>query len=453
MSNVTKKLDYDLFEYIVALNCTVNDLYTTTVVDVLKPEYINNLHIRDYLNIIFDFYKTHQTLPNATEIKTYLNTDELKTSYKDVVRKFATLDTVYNFDELIVNTQQFLKEKAVYAAVKSTVNTFTEDSGSQDTEEIFKLFDEACNISLVDNLGFDYFNRIDDHIADLKLVDNFIPTGYPWLDKMLGGGWLEGGRALYMFQGATNVGKSIVLGNCASKLLERGKTVVVISLEMPESLYCKRISSQLSRIPFASLKADTEQLSRYLNSFKQRNPSSRLIMKEFPPSSINANTIKAFIKKLITKMHIKPDAIVLDYLTLLMAITPTGSMYSDGKSIAEEVRALTYPQNFGCPIISAGQINRTGMAESNPELDKTGESIGIPQTADAVFSLWQTEAEKELGILNFGIRKSRFGVNFGKRAFRIDYDTLAIDEMEDVFSNTDSIQATDNLLDRLSKKK
>jgi hypothetical protein len=128
-------------------------------------------------------------------------------------------------------------------------------------------------------------------------------------------------------------------------------------------------------------------------------------------------------------------------------------MYSDGKSIAEEVRALTYPQNFGCPIISAGQINRTGMAESNPELDKTGESIGIPQTADAVFSLWQTEAEKELGILNFGIRKSRFGVNFGKRAFRIDYDTLAIDEMEDVFSNTDSIQATDNLLDRLSKKK
>jgi hypothetical protein len=125
MSNVTKKLDYDLFEYIVALNCTVNDLYTTTVVDVLKPEYINNLHIRDYLNIIFDFYKTHQTLPNATEIKTYLNTDELKTSYKDVVRKFATLDTVYNFDELIVNTQQFLKEKAVYAAVKSTVNTFT----------------------------------------------------------------------------------------------------------------------------------------------------------------------------------------------------------------------------------------------------------------------------------------------------------------------------------------
>ena len=85
-------------------------------------------------------------------------------------------------------------------------------------------------------------------------------------------------------------------------------------------------------------------------------------------------------------------------------------------------------------------------------MDKSGESIGIPQTADAVMMLWQTEAEKELGILNMGIRKSRFGVNFGKRAFKIDYDTLAIDEMEDVFSNTDSIQETDDMLTRLGKK-
>lgn len=176
-----------------------------------------------------------------------------------------------------------------------------------------------------------------------------------------------------------------------------------------------------------------------------------MIVKEFPPSSINSNHIKAYIKKLINKLKIKPDAIVLDYLTLLIANIQSGSMYSDGKSIAEEVRSLTYPQNFGCPIISAGQINRSGFGDANPELDKTGESIAIPQTADAVFSLWQTEAEKELGILNFGIRKSRFGVNFGKRAFKIDYDTLAIDEMEDVFGNTDAIQDTDNILEKLKK--
>lgn len=447
----SKKIDYDLFEYIIAFNCTFNDLYTATIIDNLKLEYLNNLKIRNYLKIIFDFYQIHQSLPNHTEIKTYLITDELKESYKDVVLKFKTLDTEYNLDELIVNTEKFIREKGVYHAVKATVNKFTSDDENKNTEEIFQLFDSACNVSLVDNLGFDYFNNIDEHIRSLTITDNYIPTGYTWLDKMLGGGWLEGGRALYLFLGATNVGKSIVLGNIAAKLLLQGKTVVLFSLEMPENLYAKRISSQLSRIPFALLKSEAENLHKYLYNFKNKNPQSRLIIKEFPPSSITVNNLKAFLKKLYQKQKIKPDAVVLDYLTLMLALQHTGSMYEDGKAIAEQVRSLSYPQNFGCPFISAGQINRAGFGESNPELDKIGESMGIPMTADAAFSLWQTSAEKELGILNMGIKKSRFGVNFGTRAFRIDYDTLAIDEMEDIFANTDSIQDTDNTLTRLSK--
>jgi len=451
MSDTPKKLDYDLFEYVIAFNCSFNDLYTTTVVDILKLEYLGNIHIRNYLNIIFDFFQSHQTLPNATEIRAYLCTDDLKDSYRDVVTKFKTLDTSYNIDELIINTEQFIKEKAVYAAVKSTINKFTEDNGTKNTDEIFQLFNNACNISLIDSLGFDYFNQIDKHIEDISQVDKFIPTGYRWLDKALGGGWLEGGRALYMFTGATNVGKSIVLGNVAAKLLEQGRTVVIISLEMSETVYCKRIDSQLSRIPFATLRQETENLKTYLNVFKERNPESRLIVKEFPPSSINANHIRAYLKRLKQKLKVEPDAVVLDYLTLLTAINQSDSMYSDGKDIAEQIRALTYPVNFGCPFISAAQINRAGMSEVNPELDKTGESIAIPQTADAVISLWQTEAEKELGILNMGIRKNRFGQNFGKRAFKIDYDTLAIDEMEDVFTNTDSMQKTDDMLKTLSK--
>jgi replicative DNA helicase len=451
MSEIVKKLDYDLFEYIIAFNCTFNDLYTTTIIDIVKPEHISNLNIRAYLNIIFDFYRSNQALPTATEIRTYLSTDELKDAYRDVVLKFKTMDSVYNFDELIVNTQQYIKEKAVYLAVKSTVNTFSSDS-PKDTGEIFKLFNDACNISLIDDLGFDYLNKIDEHIADIKVVDRFIPTGYTWLNRMLGGGWLEGGRALYMFMGATNVGKSIVLGNVAKKMLEIDRVVLLITLEMSQLVYSKRISTQLSRIPFAKLRAETDALATYLKKFKEEHPNSRLIVKEFPPSSITPNNIKAYVKQLVNKMKVKPDAVVLDYLTLLLANTQSGSMYSDGKAIAEQVRALSYPQNFGCPIITAGQINRSGFGEANPDLDKSGESIAIPQTADASFSLWQSEAEKELGVLNCGIRKNRFGVNFGKTAFKIDYDTLAIDEMGDVFSNTESVQQTDDILSRLNKK-
>lgn len=447
------KIDSKLYEFIIALNCSINETYIATVSDVLKPEYITDADVRAYLNIVFGFYNKHQKIPNSTEIKSYLDNDDLKNSFRNVVAKFKTLDTEYDLDELIANTEQYIKERAVYHAVKDTVNTVTNSDTKIDTSAILAKFQNACGISLVDNLGFDYFNSIEEHIHDISVLDRFIPTGYKWLDKMLGGGWMEGGRALYMFMGATNVGKSIVLGNSATKLIEQGRTVVVISLEMSEKIYSKRVSSQLSRIPMAALKHESDNLRKYLNNFKSKNGTSRLIIKEFPPSSITINNIRSFLKQLRQKKGIKPDAVIIDYLTLMLAVNPLGSLYSDNKAVAEQVRALSYPEFFGCPFISAGQLNRTGMTEASPGLESTSDSVGIPMTADACISLWQTEAEKELGILNFGFKKNRFGPNFGAQAFKIDYDTLAIDEMEDVFSNTESIQATDSMLERLSKVK
>jgi len=446
------KLDYELFEYILAYNCTIDEVFTATVIDDLDLNYISNTHIRNYLGIIFDFFQQRQVLPNATEIRSYLSTQDLKDSYKKVVLRFKTLDTKYNYDDLICNTEKYIKERAVWKAVKKTVNDYSDDSTENNIAETFELFNNACNVSLVDDLGFDYLESIDEHIKNLCVDEKYIPTGYRWFDKMLGGGWLEGGRALYMFLAGTNVGKSIFLGNIATKLLEQDKKVLVVSLEMSQEIYSKRISSQTSRIPLKLLREESEQLKLHLKQVKKNNPNAKLIIKEFPPSSISTNTLKAYIKKLINKKKFKPDAIVIDYLTLMLAANPAGSMYEDGKKVAEQARALSYPQFFGCPVISAGQLNRTGMAEANPELDKTGESVGIPQTADAIFMLWQTEAEKELGLINCGIRKSRFGVNFGATAFKIDYDTLAIDEMEDVFGNN-ALVDMEGVLDRLNSDK
>ena len=95
------------------------------------------------------------------------------------------------------------------------------------------------------------------------------------------------------------------------------------------------------------------------------------------------------------------------------------------------------------------QANRNAYDEANPSIDTTGESIGIPQTVDFQASIWSSEAEKELGVINMGLQKSRFGPCHGKRAFRIDYDTLVITEMEDAFGNTDELRSIDTALDQL----
>ena len=43
--------------------------------------------------------------------------------------------------------------------------------------------------------------------------------------------------------GPTNVGKSIFLSNIATTAASEGKNVLVVSLEMSEMIYCKRITS------------------------------------------------------------------------------------------------------------------------------------------------------------------------------------------------------------------
>jgi len=445
------QIDWEFYEYIIAYNCTFEDTYVAAVIDVLKLKYVSNSNIRAYLKIIFEFYRTHSKLPSSTEIKSYLNSDDLKKSFKDVILHFQGLDKDYNQEELLSNTERYLKERAVFHAVKDTVDDVTgNDNPELDTGAIYGRFEDACNLSLVDDLGFDYFNEIDRHISDLHTIDNYISTGYDWLDKMLGGGFLQSGRAIYAFAGATNSGKSILLGNLAGNLVMQNECVVIITLEMSEMVYAKRVSSKLTDIPLGSLKQESDQLKATIIEMQHKYPGAQLIIKEFPPNSINSNNIKAYLNKLTQQRKIRIGAVVIDYLTLLQANMVTGNMYSDGKGVAEQMRALTYPMHFGCPFITACQSNRKAYDEANPGIDTTGESIGIPQTVDFQASIWSNEADKELGIINVGLQKSRFGPNFGKRAFKIDYDTLVISEMDDVFGSTDEIDSVDTALGRLS---
>lgn len=450
MSENSFRLDLDLFEYVIAYNSTFNEVFLATIVDYLELHYLENINVRQYLGIIFDFYSKHQKIPNNTEIRLYLNTDELKNAVKSVLTKFKQLDNSYNIDELIKNTETFIQERGVFHAVKDTINEITNDN-KVDTHIVYKRFEDACNVTLIDDLGLDYLDEIDRHCKDLVTIEKRISSGFPWLDKMLGGGFLESGRAVYNFVGATNSGKSIFLGNLAANILEQNRCVVIISLEMSEMVYAKRISAKMSGISGHELKDRISDLKSFASNYRSYNPGAKLIIKEFPPNSITVNHIRSYLKRLERKKNLKIDCIVLDYLTLLKPSESKNSMFSDGKTTAEDIRALSYPQNFGCPIITAGQTNRQGYDE-NPTIATTGESMGIPQTMDFQAVVWATDSDKELSIIHLGIQKSRFGPNRGTRAFSIDYDTLSLSEADLAFgSDPDELDSISDSLDILGK--
>lgn len=86
----------------------------------------------------------------------------------------------------------------------------------------------------------------------------------------------------------------------------------------------------------------------------------------------------------------------------------------------------------------------------------TKNSIGLAATCDVICSLWQEEEDRELGIINMGFQKNRFGPNFGSAAFKCNYNTLTLKETSsDYFASDDSSQdsiqnaerALNNLID------
>ena len=415
------KLDLDYFENILIYKSLTDSGYLASIADFVKPEYFKNKSIASIFNIIKEFSENRNKLPTATEIKSYLVSDEQKESFKELVKSFSDIDNTLDKDELYDNTEQFLKEKAVYHTMLNVAEDVS--SGKVDTSVVLDKFEKSCNINLVTDLGLDFYGDVDKLIDDLNSVERYVPSKWEWLDNCLGGGFLEAGKALYVFAGETNIGKSIFLGNIASNIAEEGKNVLLVTLEMSELLYARRICSNVTKIPMKELAQNSASIKHGM-----RNEDGKIFIKEFPPATITANQLKAFIKK-FEEQGIKLDAIVLDYLNLMHSTVGNNS-YERIKHVTEQVRAMSYL--FNCPIISATQLNRAGFDTDNPDLATISESIGLAATADAIISIFQNEEDRGIGVIRLGMMKNRYGPRGNTQAMRIDYSTLTIEQADDI---------------------
>jgi len=415
------KLDLDYFENILIYKSLTDSGYLASIADFVQPEYFKDKAIASIFNIIKEFSEKRNKLPTATEIKSYLVSDEQKESFRGLVKSFNDIDKTLDKEELYDNTERFLKEKAVYHTMLNVAEDVS--SGEVDTSVVLDKFEKSCNINLVTDLGLELYSDVDKLIDDLNSVERYVPSKWEWLDNNLGGGFLEAGKALYVFAGETNIGKSIFLGNIASNMAEDGKNVLLVTLEMSELLYARRLCSNVTKIPMKELADNTPSIKQAMN-----DQGGKIFIKEFPPATITANQLKAFVKK-FEEQGIKLDAIVLDYLNLMHS--PVGNnSYERIKHVTEQVRAMSYL--FNCPIISATQLNRAGFDTDNPDLATISESIGLAATADAIISIFQNEEDRGIGIIRLGMMKNRYGPRGMTQAMRIDYSTLTIEQADDI---------------------
>jgi len=433
MDKNTAKLDLDFYEKVILYNCIFDNGYLASVIDYIKDDLFSDKDIKSVVGIIKDFYIKRGEVPSLNEIKTYLSDSNLKESYKNALIKMKEFDgTKFNREELYENTETFLKQKLVFNTLLEAAENH--DNGKLDASELLVKMEQAVGINLSPSLGLNLLENVDHFIEELSKNESKISTGWKWLDNKISGGFLESGKALYIFIGETNVGKSIFLGNIAANVALQGKTALVISLEMSEIMYGMRFASKLTKIPMFELKTDFDNLKEQLEDVRKQNNKSKILIKEFPPSTITPFQISAYLKKL-SQRGIKVDCLVLDYLNLLSS--PSGdTMYERIKHISEQLRAISYTHKV--PIISASQIVRSSFSKEAPSLEAISEGISLANTADCIFNIWQSDEDKENGYINMGVAKNRFGPNFGSTLLKIDYTTLTLEE-EDIQNETDEL--------------
>ena len=386
---VTPKLDLDYFENVLLLNALTNQEYLSSIVSYLDPSFFADKSIGRIVGKVVEFFNERGSVPTITELKARLTTEEDKKALSDVKPKLGQLDTKYNKEELISNTEKFLKERFVYKTILEVADKFT--SQTFELESVLVDFEKAYNITLRENLGHWYLDEIDRHIQELTTVYNPVPTGWKFFDEKTEGGLFP--KTLTVFAGQVNVGKSIVLGNIAANMLMADKNVLLISLEMSEFMYAKRISAQLTQIPHNELKTYTNELQEQLNHIRKKI-SSKLVIKEYPPKTITVRHIDSYVNKLKHK-GFNPDIIVIDYINLLHPIGKNLNSYAEVKEIAEHLRALSFKYNL--PIVSATQLNRGSFNTASPGMEGIAECIEVNQLVTL-----RDGTVKKIGDIEFG---------------------------------------------------
>lgn len=443
MSKNNLKEDFDFVEKLIMKNCLSNEQFLSIVIPYLNNDLFADKHNKRIIELLQKYFAKYGRKPTSTELNVFLNSDKLKEAYVSVKGNIDTITEDIDYNTLLDHTERFLKLQGFQNTLLSIAENWESVTDKEDLISFYNNVEKIIGYSLRSSEGHNYFEDLGKHIDDLLTETNHISSGLEWVDRLLNGGFLQEGRAMYIFAGETNVGKSIFLHNMAVNIMKQNKKVLLFSLEMSEQMYNIRITSTIAQLDNKTLKNNVEDIKDGVQKFRMMRPEAGLIVKEYPPNSITPAVLKTYTKQIISTKKFKPDAIVVDYLNLLTS--DGNNSYEKIKNISEQLRALSY--EFQCPVITATQLNRSGYSgagsstqaqvydQRGPGMSSVSESYGTGATADAVFGLFRTDQDKEDNAIHLNIMKNRFGSNNGVTRLGVDYRTMTVFEDEALNEN------------------
>ena len=271
------------------------------------------------------------------------------------------------------------------------------------------ILNKALGVTFDTAVGHDYIEDVEQRYEFYHTVEDKIPFDLDYLNKITKGGLPK--KTLNIALAGTGVGKSLFMCHVAGSHLTQGKNVLYVTMEMSEEKIAERIDANLLNTPIDQI----ENLSKNMFTEKvhalTKKTCGKLIVKEYPTGAANVNHFRSLLNELKLKRDFEADVIFVDYLNICASSrmkTMGGSInsYTYIKAIAEELRGLAV--EFNVPVISATQTTRSGFSNSDPGLEDTSESFGLPATADLMFALVSSEELEKMGQIMVKQLKNRY---------------------------------------------
>lgn len=394
--------------------------------------YFSDERRQDVFNAIGTIeYKDEKERLNALKYK-YISKDVENNEYYISIIDLAMKSELFPEKLIEDDIIELAKRESTAFALKKAKEQFDDEH----YDNLDKFFTQYDIISFDKDLG----SSIKDFKGNIESIkklneENVISTGISTLD-----GYLEGGlrnKEITVICAPPGVGKTLFLGNIALNAFGQGKKVLFYTLETSKDRLFMRYYNNLTGMKKTQILADedgdTERKIENIIENEKKFSEGDLIVKEYPANTVNCNTFMSHIAELNKIKGWKPDIVLIDYL--LIMCTNDKSYGSDNsykyyKTVSEEIRNMA--KALDIPIVSACQLNRNAMAESNTgtknniSLSSISESRGVVDTSDIIIMITQSETERKANKMNLLLAKNRNGENSIKIPLKVDYEHMKL---------------------------
>ncbi len=372
--------------------------FADQIFEVLDISFLELEYLRVFTRKILNYREKYAAHPSYKTIKTILTTD--LENEDEVVKQ-----QIMEFFEKACNTNvvdgEYIKEQSLDFCRKQNLKGAMLRSvdllQSCSFDEISKIINDSLKLGSETNFGYDYL--VDFEERYMPRFRKPVTTGWQEIDTICGGGL--GKSELGVVIAPTGAGKSMVLVHLGAQGVLDGKTVVHYTLELQDTIIAKRYDSCITGYPLSELDSFKEEIFDNIKDIE-----GKLIVKEYPTKSATTNTIRNHLNKL-AKRGIEPGVIIVDYADLLRPVVVRKEKRNELESIYEELRALS--TEFGCPIWTASQTNRSGLNAEVITMEQISEAFNKCFVADFIFSVSRTIEDKQNNQGKIFIAKNRNG--------------------------------------------